>query len=312
VCGSAVPELELVETLSVLVPAYNEGRHVKQALERALAVLDSIGLPYEIFLISDGSSDDTVEQARLIKNAGLRVLSYGQRRGKGYALRYGWSFCSGTYVAFLDADLDLDPEGLRSLLTLIRNSRADAAIGSKVHPDSHVVYPRARRLQSRVFRAIVRTWFRLDVSDTQTGLKVFRREVLESVMPVIESDGFTLDLELLVFANDDGFQIIEGPIDLEFGFSSTTNVRAVVDVVGEMRRVARRRRRVRRSGKIGSTGPLDRPQPEMALGELLGLVQNGRSLGLLEQGIVRAQPVNLATGEPPSDPQAAGRARGAH
>lgn len=251
---SLVPGTELpagAETLSVLVPAYNEARHVHEALTRLLSVLDSIGLPYEVLLVSDGSTDDTVAQARRVDAPGINVLSYAQRRGKGHAIRYAWERCTGRYVAFLDADLDLHPEGVRSLLALVRDGGADAAVGSKTHPGSHVVYPRMRRFQSRVFRAIVRARFRLDVSDTQTGLKVFRREVLEAVMPVLESDGFALDLELLVFANDDGFQIVEGPVDLDFGFSSTTGARAVVDVLREMNRVAARRRTLRRSGQVG-------------------------------------------------------------
>ena len=104
----------------------------------------------------------------------------------------------------------------------------------------------------------MRARFRLDVSDTQTGLKVFRREVLEAVMPILESDGFALDLELLVFANDDGFRIVEGPIELDYGFASTTGARAVVDVLREMRHVGRRRKALQRSGSIGlqRTNPL--------------------------------------------------------
>lgn len=241
------------ESLSVLVPAYNEGRDVREALTRLVSVLDGIGLPYEVLLVSDGSSDDTVAEARSVEAPGITVLTYEQRRGKGHAIRYAWERCSGRYVAFIDADLDLNPEGVRSLLALVREGGADAAVGSKIHPESSVVYPRTRRFQSRVFRAIVRARFKLDVSDTQTGLKVFRREVLEAVMPVLESEGYALDLELLVFANDDGFHIVEGPVDLDFGFSSTTGARAVFHMLGEMHQVASRRRELRRSGQIGAS-----------------------------------------------------------
>jgi glycosyltransferase involved in cell wall biosynthesis len=236
------------ESLSVLIPAFNEGAHIREVLSRLLQVLDEMELPYEILVVSDGSTDDTVTQARRITARELVVLSYKQRRGKGYALRYAWERCSGTYIAFLDADLDLHPEGLRTLSELVRFGGADGAVGSKTHPDSKVVYPRFRRFQSLVFRAIVRTRFRLDVSDTQTGMKLFRREVIETVNPLLESDGFAFDLELLVFANDHGFRIVEGPVNLDFGFSSTTGARAVFQVLGEMRRVAIRRRKLHRLG----------------------------------------------------------------
>jgi glycosyltransferase involved in cell wall biosynthesis len=248
--GSALPSG--ADTLSVLVPAYNEERDVREALVRLVAVLDDIGLPYEVVVVSDGSTDDTVGEAERVGSPAVRVLSYEPNRGKGHAIRHAWEHCSGRYVAFIDADLDLHPDGIRSLLALVRDGGADAAVGSKIHPDSEVVYPRLRRFQSQVFRAIVRARFTLDVSDTQTGLKVFRREVLEAVMPLIESDGFTLDLELLVFANDDGFRIVEGPIELDYGFSSTTGARAVLDMLKEMQQVAVRRRALKRSGRIGS------------------------------------------------------------
>lgn len=230
------------ETLSVLVPAYNEERDVREALTRLIAVLDEIALPYEVLLVSDGSSDDTVSEAQRVDAPEISVLEYTPNRGKGHAIRYAWERCSGRYVAFIDADLDLHPDGIRSLLDLIRTGGADAAVGSKIHPASNVVYPRMRRFQSHVFRAIVRARFKLDVSDTQTGLKVFRREVLDTVMPLLESDGYALDLELLVFANDHGFDVVEGPIELDYGFASTTGARAVLDMWGEMNKVARRRR----------------------------------------------------------------------
>jgi glycosyltransferase involved in cell wall biosynthesis len=240
-----------IETLSVLVPAYNEEAVVAEALTRLVTVLDDIGLAYEVLVVSDGSTDRTVEEASKVDAAGVKVLSYERNRGKGAATRYAWEHCSGRYVAFIDADLDLHPEGIRSLLALIRVGGADAAIGSKIHPCSKVVYPPLRRFQSHVFRALVRARFKLDVSDTQTGLKVFRREVLEAVMPVLESEGYALDLELLVFANDDGFKVVEGPIELEYGFSSTTGAGAVFHMLGEMHKVSRRRRELKRSGRIG-------------------------------------------------------------
>ena len=242
--------LKTAESFSVLVPAFNEAQHVFEAITRLLVVLEAIGIPFEVVVVSDGSTDETVSEARRVDAPELTVIASEPRRGKGFALRRAWESCSGTYVAFLDADLDLQPEGLRLLLELLRGSdRGDVAVGSKIHPDSKVVYPRFRRLQSRVFRFVVRARFDLDIGDTQTGMKVFRREVLDRVMPLLESDGFAFDLELLVFAHDQGFRIVEGPVDLDFGFSSTTGTRAVWNVLSEMHRVALRRRQLRRTAR---------------------------------------------------------------
>jgi hypothetical protein len=91
----------------------------------------------------------------------------------------------------------------------------------------------------------VRALFTLNVSDTQTGLKLFRREVLEICLPHVTSNGFAFDLELLVLANDAGFNIVEGPVQLEFNFSTTTGAHAVIDMLRELLRLERSRVRQR-------------------------------------------------------------------
>src|SRR5260370_234633 len=100
-----------------------------------------MGVSHEVGLVSDGSTDATVRQAEGINDPRLRVVSYDRQRGKGFALRYAWEHCTGEFVAFFDADLDLHPEALRGLFRLIQTDGADAAVGSKTHADSTVVYP---------------------------------------------------------------------------------------------------------------------------------------------------------------------------
>jgi len=234
--------------LSVVVPAFREASTIVVAMERLLATLDRCGYDYEVILVSDGNTDGTEAEARRVQSERLRVLHYEQNQGKGFAQSHGVAHAKGDLVAFIDADLDIHPGGIARYLEILHAAKADAVVASKIHPESNVAYPWPRRLQSRVFRLLVELLFRLDVSDTQTGLKLFRREVLDACLPFVHSYGFAFDLELLVLANDAGFKIVEGPVELDFQFSSTTGVSAVIDVVRDVVHTARRRRRERREG----------------------------------------------------------------
>lgn len=229
------------ELLSVIVPAYREGHTIYNALGELLLTLDEMARPYEVIVVSDGSGDDTAQQARRISSPHLTVLEYDRNRGKGYALRHGFDVSKGGLVAFIDADMDLHPRGVARLLGILDDAGADAAVGSKIHPESQVHYPLFRRWQSHVFRRLVKMLFHLDVADTQTGLKVFRRQPLAEVMPLLRSEGFAFDLELLVGINDRGFKITEGPVELDYRFATTTGWSAVVDVLVDTFALALRR-----------------------------------------------------------------------
>ncbi len=234
--------------LSVVVPAFREGETIFASLQELLAALAEFGVPFEVIVVSDGNSDATTSEAG--RHPEVRVLSYEINRGKGFALRHGFAHARGTMVAFIDADNELHPRGLRPLLALIE-AGADVAIGSKRHPDSIVRYPASRRFQSAVYQLAVRTLFRLGVRDTQTGIKVMRAEWLQKVLPGLRSDGFAIDLEMLVALHDAGAKIVEGPIELDYSFASTTSPAARWEVVKETLLIWRRRhgrgRRVRSS-----------------------------------------------------------------
>ena len=224
-------------------------------MERLLAMLDRCGYDYEVVLVSDGNTDGTEVEAQRVKSERLRVLHYEQNQGKGFAQAHGVAHAKGDLVAFIDADLDIHPAGIARYIEILHETRADAIVASKIHPESKVAYPWPRRVQSRVFRLLVEVLFRLDVSDTQTGLKLFRRDVLDACLPFVHSSGFAFDLELLVLANDAGYKIVEGLVELDFQFSSTTGVSAVVDVVRDVVHTARRRQRERREGVWIDTAP---------------------------------------------------------
>jgi glycosyltransferase involved in cell wall biosynthesis len=231
--------------LSVVVPAYQEGATIVAALDRLRSAVEKLQLDFEIVVVADGCTDDTAQLVGGLANPAIQLVEYQPNRGKGFALTEGFAISTGELIAFIDADLDIDPSGIGVLLEVMCSSRADVVVASKVHHASQVHYPAFRRIQSRVFRALVRILFSLNISDSQTGLKLFNRDVLTTCLPRVRSTGFAFDLELLIAANDAGYQLAEAPVHLDYQFSTTTGARAVVVVLRDTLAIAARRARSR-------------------------------------------------------------------
>jgi glycosyltransferase involved in cell wall biosynthesis len=209
--------------LSVVVPVYNEG---SQIVDNVRTIVERIGQglnePFELVIVSDGSFDRTYEHLLEEKSETVRVIHYDRNLGKGYAVKVGALAAKGQWISFVDADLDLDPAAIPRFVDIARAENLDFAIGSKRHPESIVHYPRSRRLASRLYQQLARLLFGLNVQDTQTGLKVFRREVAEEVVPLLLVKQFAFDLELLAVANSLGFgRIRELPIVLDYRFTGS-------------------------------------------------------------------------------------------
>jgi glycosyltransferase involved in cell wall biosynthesis len=218
--------------VSVVVPAYREGRRIYDNLCRLVRELDTLGVGYEVIVVSDGNTDATVSEARRVESPALKVFHYPMNVGKGFALTLGVAQSSGPLVTFIDADMELDPANIKTFIELMQQSDCDAVIGSKRHPGSKVVYPAFRRFLSAVYQLVVRLLFRLNVRDTQTGLKLFRRQVLEDVVPLLAIKRFAFDLELLVVARFLGYRkICEAPISLDYQFETTVSAKAAFDVL---------------------------------------------------------------------------------
>jgi glycosyltransferase involved in cell wall biosynthesis len=218
--------------LSVIVPAYREGPRIFGNLQRLLSELDQLAMDYEVILVSDGNTDDTEPEARRIASPRLKVVAYAVNMGKGYALGYGVRESTGDLVTFIDADMELHPRDIKPFIQVMKGGNYDIVVGSKHHPQSHVSYPWFRRLQSRVYQLLIRILFNLDVSDTQTGHKLLRREVVTDVVPLLAVKRFAFDLELLVVAHKLGYRkVAEAPIDLSFQFESTISPRSVFEIL---------------------------------------------------------------------------------
>ena len=205
--------------LSILMPAYNEASSIAANVCETVETMNDLGLKFEILVIDDGSLDGTHTAASDALRAWpdhVRVVRCNRNEGKGNALICGAAYARGERVAFLDADMDLHPEQLENFLTIMSAHEADVVIGSKFHPQSKVDYPAIRRVYSLFYFMLVRTLFGLPVRDTQTGIKLFNREVLDRVLPRILVKRFAFDLELLANVHHFGFRIVEAPVTVNF------------------------------------------------------------------------------------------------
>ena len=198
------------------MPALNEASHISCSIEETARTFDGFGCQWELVVIDDGSSDDTYEKALQLKEKypQLIVKRNPFNRGKGRAIKKAMHHISGDYVVWLDADMDLHPVQVQTLFDIMTLDSADIVIGSKFHPNSVVNYPLERRIISLGYYILVVVLFNLPCHDTQTGIKLFRTDVLKKVFPRILVKKFAFDLEVLVNAHHLGYKIAEAPIVL--------------------------------------------------------------------------------------------------
>ena len=204
--------------ISVIMPAHNEDHHIVCNLKETMKALDGFGCDYEIIVLDDGSTDSTLSEAKKFAShfSNIHIKRNMANYGKGRAMKKAFRYVKGDIVAFLDADLDLHPEQIRTFFNALRENGADVVIGSKRHPRSKVNYPCHRRVVSFGYHFLTRIMFNLPVRDTQTGIKLFKYEVLKNVFPRVLCKRFAFDLELLANAHHMGYKIVEAPITLNF------------------------------------------------------------------------------------------------
>ena len=203
------------------MPAFNLAETLAENLEKVETVLKRTALDCEIIPVDDGSSDGTAEVLRRwAEREGAvrrRPVILERNGGKGNALKAGFRASEGELVLLLDGDLDILPGYLPGFLETMEREKVDIVIGSKRHPKSRVRYPWHRRLASAVYFWLVRLFIGLPITDTQTGMKLFRRNVLGEALDRMLVKTYAFDLELLAIAYGRGAKIAEAPVAIRFG-----------------------------------------------------------------------------------------------
>jgi hypothetical protein len=197
--------------LSVVIPAYNEEDGIQAIMARVLAVrepLAAVGVgEMELIVVDDGSADHTAELIRL--QEGARLIQHAQNGGYGAALKTGFAAARGEWIGFLDADGTYPPEYFPQLCQKAQECDADIVIGSRMAgADSQM--PAVRRLGNLIFARLVSIISARHVTDSASGMRIFKRAVLERLYPL--PDGLNLTPVMSTRALHEHLAIVETPI----------------------------------------------------------------------------------------------------
>lgn len=179
--------------LLIVIPALNEEQSIESIIRRSLEARAHIMqhspvTAVDITVVSDGSTDRTVERARRYTDS-VKLIVFEQNRGYGVAIKEAWQQSDADLLGFLDADGTCDPQFFADLCRILVNERADVALGCRLNQASKM--PLVRQAGNRVFAALLRTLSSSRVRDTASGMRVVRRTSLGRLLPLPDGLSFT-------------------------------------------------------------------------------------------------------------------------
>lgn len=206
--------------LSIIIPVFEESSKIALDIEAASEFLMSHGLKGEIIVVDDGSTDNTCEVAEAAivpEGIELRVIRYDQHRGKGFAVRTGIRMSQGKNVVFADSGSCVPYDNVLTGLNMLKNGDCDIAHGSRKLPGSRINVPQVwhRRIYSTFFRWLMIAVMKIpsEFTDTQCGFKIYRGDIARKLYKECITDGFMFDMEIILRALRQQFQIKEFPVE---------------------------------------------------------------------------------------------------
>ncbi len=199
-------------TLSLVIPCFNEERTLKRCVERLQAIADD-ELELELIIVDDHSRDNSLQVARELESRSdnVLVLAHERNRGKGAALRTGFSRATGDFVGIQDADLEYDPRDLKKLVVPLADGRAEVVYGSRYlfTGERRVMYF-WHSLMNRLLTFLSNMFSDLGLTDMETCYKLFRRDIVQSL--TLEEDGFGFEPEVTAKIGALRCRVYEAPI----------------------------------------------------------------------------------------------------
>jgi glycosyltransferase involved in cell wall biosynthesis len=184
-----------VAKLLIAIPALNEETSIKGIIERCLAAKDYIisktkVKSVDITVVSDGSTDKTVEYARAYAEAGqIKLIIFEKNKGYGAAIKEAWAQSDADYLSFIDADGTCDPRFFADLCGLLERENADVVLGGRIHKNSQM--PVIRTIGNRIFATLLTIFSDKHIRDTASGMRVVRRGCLARIYPLPDGLHFT-------------------------------------------------------------------------------------------------------------------------
>lgn len=213
-----------ISTVSVVIPAYNEEKNIEEMLLRTHSTMEGIGVPYEVLVVDDGSTDRTRFLAERHK---VTLVANGKNRGKGHALKMGFQKASGDIIVTIDADGSHHPEEIPKLLKPLSNG-VDIVTGSRFTGKQEIgSTKKLHLLGNSLFNLLIRILTKKSITDSQTGFRAFKRKVIEETK--IVCDGYAIETELTVKTLRNGFVMQEEPITYARRKSGCSHVNPLID-----------------------------------------------------------------------------------
>ena len=202
--------------LSIIFPAYNEAERIAPTLRSFNNYLSAKKVTYEILVVDDGSTDNTVNLVRSLQTEipNLQVIAQAQNQGKGAAVRTGMLQAKGKILLFSDADGSTPVEEINKLLSDLQAGTADIAIGSRYLAGAEIdkAQPKFRVVWSRFANQIVQRVLLPGIVDPHCGFKAFTAEAAEKIFPLCKVNEWSFDLEVLAYARSLNLRIAEFPV----------------------------------------------------------------------------------------------------
>jgi len=205
---------------------------------------DDVGC--EIIFVDDGSKDETLKIAVESSGGNTKIIPHKKNTGKGGAVRTGMLAAQGDVIFFTDCDLAYGLDVIKQGYEIFeQNKEADLVIGSrKKHKEGYASYTFSRKIMSPVFLFILKTYGGIKQSDSQSGIKGFRKEAADKIFALCEIDGWSFDFEVLLIADKLNFKIFEMPVKIiNHGESK---VKALKDGIKMLKEISRIKKRVRK------------------------------------------------------------------
>jgi len=207
--------METIE-LSIVVPMYNEQDNVAETHRKIHEVIDKLNIPWELIFVNDGSIDNTLSVAQEIaqNDSVLKIVSYVPNRGRGYALRQGFTAANGEYILSIDFDLSYDADHLVRMYKYLKDHpESDVVLGSAYMEGGEVIgVPKFRLFISKLGNLLLRLAFPWHIHTITCVLRGYKKEVLKSLALV--ADGKEIHLETLSKVLDLGYKVAEIPATL--------------------------------------------------------------------------------------------------
>ena len=201
--------------ISVIIPAYNEGKRIRDTLIKTQSCLDTLGKDYELIIVDDGSKDNTISVVAefIEKNSRIKLFKNGTNRGKGYSVKKGMLNGTGDIFLFSDADMSTPMETISNMIEYV-NKGFDVVIGSRRVEGSRIEIHQnfIRENMGRIFNLLVRLIVVDGIKDTQCGFKLFTRAAARKIFELQRLENFVFDVEILYLAKKLGFKMVEVPV----------------------------------------------------------------------------------------------------